>query len=555
MDNTQKFFGFTFASEEKPIFQTPVTPDKLESTVDITGYGNFFSSDVTQVDVNNGAETENELIRRYREMSYVPEVDKAIEEITAEAIVTDRHNKIVTVNLDNVQLSDSIKKKINAEFQTIYKLLSFHNRGYDIFRRWYIDGRIHYHPIIDPNNPRQGIQELRYVDPRKVKKVREIIRKPEASMNNMSLIQSVREYYLYSEKGVSVAAGPTNAVKLTKESIVTATSGLIDPTTQITVSYLHKALRAASNLRMMEDAMLIYRLARAPERRIFYVDTGTLPKGKAEQYVQEIANKYRSKAVYDPKSGEIKNDTRYLAMTEDFWIPRQEGTKGTVIDTLQGGQQVGETGESDYFKQKLYESLNVPMSRFQQEQAVFSQGTEITRDELRFARFIDRLRVRFTQLFEELLCRQVILKGIMNLEEWNEIRSDIIFSFAEDNHFSESLDTQVMQGRVELAQAIDAFAGKYFSKEYIMRNVLRMSVEQMQDMLKQIERENLEDLKRQMQTGVNPDAQDTDGNGLPNGQQFMNSDETKLPESDIDKEAIAQTAALTEALTEFLKQN
>ena len=518
--NQNRLFGFTFAQQEQPIIPTPVAPDKLESSVDITGYGNFFSPDITSVNVDQGSETENELIRRYREMSYIPEVDKAIEEITAEAIVTDRFQKIVQLNLDNVEMTDKIKKRMMEEFAEIYRLLSFNNRGYDIFRRWYIDGRLFYHIVIDPKKPKEGIKELRYVDPRKIKKVREVIRRQDQQFG-ATFIQDVKEYYLYSEKGIQSVSAASDAIKITKEAVAHSTSGLIDPTTQITVSYLHKALRAASNLRMMEDAMLIYRLARAPERRIFYVDTGNLPKGKSEQYVQEIANKYRAKSVYDPKTGEIKNDTRYLAMTEDFWIPRREGSKGTEIDTLQGGQQVGETGEPEYFKQKLYESLNVPMSRFQQEQAMFSQGTEITRDELRFARFVDRLRVRFSNLFEELLSRQLVLKGVMTLADWESIKSDVIFAFAEDNQFAESLDTQMMQGRVELAQSIDAFQGKYFSKEYIMRNILRMTQEQMQEMQQQMDKEQREDQALQAQMGVNPDTTDTDGNGLPNGQQFM----------------------------------
>lgn len=545
-------FGFSF-EDNKPLIKAPVTPDQMESSVDITGYGNFFSPDVSQVNVNQGAETENELVRRYREISYIPEVDKAIEEITAEAIVTDRKKKILRLNLDSTDLPESVKTKVNAEFEQIYKLLSFHNKGYDIFRRWYVDGRLFYNIIIDPKNPKLGIQELRYIDPRKIKKVREIVRSQDASYGNATFVSKIKEYYIYSDKGITSAEASQGAIRLTKESIAASSSGLIDPTSNITVSYLHKALRTASNLRMMEDAMLIYRLARAPERRIFYVDTGILPKGKAEQYVQEIANKYRAKSVYDPKTGEIKNDTRYLAMTEDFWIPRQEGSKGTNIETLPGGQNVGETGEPEYFKQKLYESLNVPVSRFQQESAMFSQGTEITRDELRFAKFIDRLRVRFSTLFEDLLSRQLILKNIMSLEDWEDIKSDIIFDYAEDNQFSESLDTQVLQGRITLAQAVDAFQGKYYSKRWIQKNILRLTDDDIKEMQVTMDKENQEELEKQM-AGMPSDQDDTDGNGEPNGAQFMQGSDAKIKE-ETDSTLTESAVELNKVLADFLKKD
>jgi len=404
-----KLFGFTFGGDtERGAIVSPIAPDKTSTTIDIESMPGMSNQYINGIDLDATSQTEIDLINQYRGLMYVPEVEQAVEEIANEAIIYPEDGKIVDLTLEDSNLPPVVKKEIEESFEKIYSILNFANRGHEIFKRFYVDGRLCYHALLDETAPQEGIASIRYIDPRKLKKIREILRNTD--QNGNVVITGIREYYIYNEITPGVDSGMNSArsaaatklniqTTFTRESIVYVTSGKQDPNNNITVSYLHAAIRPANNLRMMEDAMLIYRLARAPERRIFYVDTGNLPKGKAEQYVDEMAKKHRSKIIYDISTGEIKQDKKYMAMSEDFWIPRRNGSSGTQIDTLPGGEQIGETGEPDYFKDKLYTALKVPASRFSKEPSLFGAGTEVTRDEIRFMKFIDQLRLRFNNLF------------------------------------------------------------------------------------------------------------------------------------------------------------
>jgi hypothetical protein len=486
----RKIFGFSFGGDVNPNIPTPVTPSNLDSSIDITAtsHAGLAHAAYTGIDVNQVANTENELIEQYRQLAYVPEVDRAIVEITSEAIIVDKQKKIVTIDLDEIELPQKIKEVIVSEHDEVLRLLSFSKNGYELFKRWYVDGRLNFNVLIDSENPNAGIAEMRYIDPRKIKRVRELIKQLDPA-TQVEMIQGVKEYYLFSDQGVSDIRNASGSIIMTKESIVHVNSGLHDPSTNVVMSYLHNAIRPSNNLRMMEDAMLIYRLARAPERRVFKVFTGNLPKAKAEQYVQEIANKYRNKVTYDVNTGEIKADKRYLAMTEDFWLPVGDGGQGIGIDTLPGGEAVGETGESDYFKKKLYESLRVPNQRMTEENSMFSSGTEITRDEVRFSRFINLLRKRFSGLFLETLKRNLILKGILDEATFDNIADSIRYEFQEDNYFSESVEYGVINQRIAILQQIDPFVGKYVSREYVFQNILHLTEEERDKMIVEIEQD------------------------------------------------------------------
>lgn len=493
-----KIFGFTFGST-KPNYDSPIAPDKMNTTIDITStIGGYISPTSTVMDLDNIARTENELIHKYREIVFVPEVDRAVDEIASEAIINDKKKPSITLNLDNVSgISQSIKNKMIDEFTNIYNLLSFNTKGHDIFRRWYIDGRINYQTLIDNDNPKNGIQELRYIDPRKIKRVRELIKKND-ERTNTEIIVGVKEYFLYSDSGLDKNVTAQRTIILSAESVAHCNSGLYDPTSNIVIGHLHKAIRPANNLRMMEDSMIIYRLTRAPEKRVFYIDTNGLSKIKGDQYVQEIADKHRNKVIYDVKTGEIRNDRRYMAMSEDYWIPRSDGSS-SAIETLEGGQAVGETGEADYFKKELYEALSVPFARMTEEQTMFTSGTDITRDELRFARYVNRLRIRFAGLFDELLQRQCVLKGILTVEEYEQVRSSIYYDFLEDNYFSEAAEFSILQQKLTMVQMIDPFVGKYYSKEYVFKSIMGLTDEQMDKELELIKSEQADDFEQQTQ--------------------------------------------------------
>ena len=443
------------------------------------------------VDLEGIVKNENDLIRRYRESAQYADCDAAIEDIVNEAIVSDSDTKPITVVLDDVDVSEGIKKKIRDEFDLILKLYKFEEKGHDLFRQWYVDGRIHFQIIIDENNLKQGIVELRYIDPRKIRKIKNI--KKEKSATGVDIVKTVDEYFLYNDKGISEQT--TQGVKLSLDSVIMTTSGLVDTNTNMVLSYLHKAIKPVNQLKMMEDALVIYRISRAPERRIFYIDVGNLPKLKAEQYVNDLMVKFRNKVVYDAATGEVRDNRQHLSLMEDFWMPRREGGKGTEITTLQGGQNLSQIEDVQYFQQKLYQSLNVPISRLQPQQN-FSLGrtNEITREEIKFNKFITRLRKKFASLFKDALRVQLIAKNIVRADEWDELSYNIRFDFQMDNHFTELKNSELINSRVALLQQVDPYIGKYYSINWVRENVLM----QTEDEIKQMDKEMLVDRENQL---------------------------------------------------------
>ena len=481
-------FGFTISRKEEPTNQnqepnkkTFALPQNDDGAVTIQS-GSYYG---TYVDLDGVVRNEIELITRYREMSMQPELETAIDEIVNESIVMEDSGKSVEINMDELQQPENIKKKIRDEFDYILKLLNFGNMGHDIFRRWYIDGRMFWHVVIDDASPALGIQEIRYIDPRRIRKIREI-QKTKDTKTGMEIIKSEKEYYLYNERGV-VGAHSNLGTKIAVDAIVNVNSGLMDSKRAMVLSYLHKAIKPLNQLRMIEDATVIYRLSRAPERRIFYIDVGNMPTVKAEQYLRDIMVKYRNKLVYDSSTGEIKDDRKHLSMLEDFWLPRREGGKGTEITTLPGGQNLGELEDVKYFEKKLYKSLGVPVSRLEAQQG-FSLGrtTEITRDELKFTKFIQRLRSKFSGLFDDLLRVQLALKRVCTEEEWKNFREDIWYDYKKDNNFTELKEAELITSRVSLLQLVDPFVGKYFSQEWIRKNILQQTDEDIEEIKEQI---------------------------------------------------------------------
>ena len=443
------------------------------------------------VDLDTSAKNENDLIRRYREAASYSDCDAAVEDIVNEAIVADSNTPPVSVDLEDVKLSDSIKTKISNEFEEILKLYKFDHKGHDMFRQWYVDGRMFYHVVIDEKNPRNGIVELRNIDPRKIRKIKDV--KKEKNPQGVEIVKVVNEYYIYNDKGIN--ENTSQGVKLSIDSVIMSMSGLVDSSTGTIISYLHKAIKPTNQLKMMEDALVIYRISRAPERRIFYIDVGTLPKQRAEQYVNDIMNKFRNKVVYDATTGEVRDNRQHLSMMEDFWMPRREGGKGTEITTLPGGQTLGQIEDIQYFQTKLYQALNVPISRLQPQQN-FSLGraSEITREEIKFNKFIERIRKRFSTIFKDALKIQLVSKGIMRIEEWEDIENNIRFDYQRDNHFTELKNAEIMNNRVALLQNIDPYVGKYYSNNWIRKNVLMMSEED----IKEIDQEMINDREEQI---------------------------------------------------------
>ena len=441
----------------------------------------------TYVDLEGTAKTEGELVTRYREMSLQPECDSAIDDVVNEAIVSDEKEDPVEINLDDLEYSESLKNKIREEFEEILQLLDFNNNCYDLFRKWYIDGRLYHHIMIDDKNPRAGIQELRYIDPRRIRKVRESKRTKDVKQNAM-IHKGYNEYYLYNAKGLTTSQ---QGLKISPDSICYVHSGLTDHRNKMVLSYLHKAIKPLNQLRMLEDATVIYRLARAPERRIFYIDVGNLPKMKAEQYLRDMMVKHKNKLVYDAQTGEVRDDRKFMTMLEDFWLPRREGGRGTEITTLPGGQNLGEMEDVDYFRRKLFKALNVPITRMEAEnQFNLGRASEITRDELKFSKFVKRLRLRFSHLFLNILEIQLVLKGITTRKEFKEeMKNRIFFDFADDNHFAELKYSEMMRERITLLRDVDEYVGKYYSTEYVRKYVLRQSEEDIQEIDKQISAE------------------------------------------------------------------
>jgi hypothetical protein len=479
-----QLFGFEISRKKNELpIQSVVPPSNQDGSTVVNTSVNAGGYYGMVVDLDASLKNENDLIRRYREISQYSDCDSAIEDIINEALVSDESKKPIQIILDDLKVSSGIKSKISDEFDNILRLLKFNDRGHEIFRQWYIDGRLYYQVLLDELNIKAGIQELRFIDPRKIRKIKNV--KKEKTPQGVEVIKTVEEFYLYNDRGMSEQS--TQGVKLPLDSVVHCPSGVTDMNSGMTLSYLHKAIKPTNQLKMIEDSLVIYRISRAPERRIFYVDVGNLPKLKAEQYVNDIMNKFRNKIVYDATTGETRDDRRHLSMMEDFWMPRREGGKGTEISTLPGGQNLGAIEDIEYFQNKLYHALNVPVSRMQQSQG-FSIGrsNEITRDEVKFNKFIVRLRKKFAVLFLESLKVQLVAKNIINIEDWNDIRYGIRFDFLEDNHYSELKDAELLTQRVTLLQQIEPFIGRFYSDEWIKRNLLRMTDDEIKVMDAQI---------------------------------------------------------------------
>jgi hypothetical protein len=493
-----KLFGFTLGKKDIVQVQSPEqasfalpTESMDDGAVTITQNAHYG----TYVDLEGSVRNEIELVTRYREMANHPELEMAIDDIVNEAITHDVSGKTIDIVLDNLKQPETIKKKITEEFDNILKMLNFGNLSDDLFKRWYIDGRIYYHVVVDESKPKEGIQELRYIDPRKIRKVREI-KKDRDPKTGAQIIASIAEYYVYNDKGTvtqSYTSSVNAGLRIAPESIINVNSGLMDAKNTFVISYLHKAIKPLNQLRMIEDAVVIYRLSRAPERRIFYIDVGNLPKGKAEQYLKDIMAKYRNKMVYDASTGELRDDRKHMSMLEDFWLPRREGGKGTEITTLPAGQNLGELEDVKYFRQKLLNALNVPISRLEPQQGGMigvGRTTEVTRDEVKFTKFIVRLRNKFSQIFDHALKIQLVLKGICTLEEWDDFKEDIYYNYMKDNNFTEMRDAEILRERLSVLQTVDPYIGRYYSMEWVQKNVLQMDKETIAEMKKQIAKED-----------------------------------------------------------------
>ena len=511
-----KLFGFTLGQKdivqkEKPEQASFALPTQAldDGAVTITQNAHYG----TYVDLEGSVRNELELITRYREMSNHPECDQAITEIVDEAICHDDDGKVVDINLDNLKQPETIKKKITEEFANILNMLNFSNLADDIFRRWYIDGRVYYHVIVNESNPKEGIQELRYIDPRKIRKVREV-QKGRDPKTGADIIKSIAEYYIYNDRGTttqSFTAAANQGLRISPESVINVNSGMMDAKNTFVISYLHKAIKPLNQLRMIEDAVVIYRISRAPERRVFYIDVGNLPKGKAEQYLRDIMVKYRNKMVYDASTGELRDDRKHMSMLEDFWLPRREGGKGTEITTLPAGQNLGQMDDVQYFQKKLLQSMNVPYSRLEPQgggMVGLGRSTEVTRDELKFQKFVTKIRNKFSQIFDHALKTQLVLKGVCTSEEWEEFREKIYYDYKRDNNFAELRDAELLQNRLQTLGLIDPYVGRYYSQEWVRKNVLQQTEEDIKEIDKQIESE------------PEPQALGPDGKPLPpDGQQ------------------------------------
>ena len=480
-----ELFGFqiTRKKQEQDPKQNFTTPQADDGTTTVAA-GGYFGS---YLDMEGTAKNEADLVRRYREISLHPECDQAIEDICNEAIVSSEEKDSVRVILEDLPYGPDVKKKIDEEFLNVLKLMNFSTKGFEIFKRWYVDGRIFYQKLIDRENPKNGITELRYIDPRKIKKVRELKRSRSAA--DLSIQNDYEEYFMFNEKGVAGATSGSG-VRIAADTIAFCSSGLVDQNKNMILSYLHKAIKPVNQLRMIEDAVVIYRIARAPERRIFKIDVGNLPKQKAEQYLRDVMARYRNKLVYDANTGEIRDDRSYMNMLEDYWLPTREGGRGTDITTLPGGQNLGEMADIEYFQKKLYRSLNVPVSRLEASSG-FSLGrsTEITRDELKFTKFVQRLRKKFTELFNDFLKTQLILKGIIADEDWSVIQANIKYDFLQDGHFAELKESEMLKDRVLLADSLEKYVGKYFSQEYVRKYIFKQSEKEIKEQDKLIKSE------------------------------------------------------------------
>jgi hypothetical protein len=536
-----KLFGFSIEDKDKKSKSiiSPV-PQNNEDGVDNYISSGFYGS---YVDIEGQYRTEFDLIKRYREMSLHPECDGAIEDVVNEAIVSDLYDSPIEIELSNLNATDKLKKAIREEFKYIKELMDFDKKSHEIFRNWYVDGRLFYHKVIDLKKPQEGIKELRYIDPLKMKYVRQekkldknVIGPNIASRNteNNILAPEIEEYFVYTPKpqyptNNYSSNGASKGVKIAKDAITYCTSGLVDRNKGTILSYLHKAIKSLNQLRMIEDSLVIYRLSRAPERRIFYIDVGNLPKIKAEQYLRDVMMRYRNKQVYDANTGEIRDDRKFMSMMEDFWLPRREGGRGTEITTLPGGQNLGELADIEYFQKKLYRSLGVPESRIAADGGFnLGRSSEILRDELKFAKFVGRLRKRFAQMFNDMLKTQLILKNIVSIEDWDKISDHIQYDFLYDNQFAELKETEMLNERLGVLATIEPYIGKYYSNQWVRSKVLRQTDAEMIEMDEQIEQE--------IKDGIIPDPNSIDpitGEPLPQeGEQGMMGDVPMEPEID-----------------------
>ena len=537
-----QLFGYSIDRKkkgQKAIGPSFVTKDSDDAAQPIVA-GGYFGQYVDLGDAANKA-SDVDLIGRYREMSLHPEVDQAIGDIVAEAIAGDLDDKPVELELSNLQVSEPIKRRIREEFDNVLSLLDFDRKAYDIFRRWYIDGRLFYHKMINPDNPQEGMTELRYIDPRKIKKVIEYDKPKDrispADPEVNTLVPKSVEYFIYSPKGLR--GYENRGIKIAPDAICFVHSGQLDMQRNYVLSHLHKAIKATNQLRMIEDSLVIYRMSRAPERRIFYIDVGNLPKQKAEQYLKEVMSRYRNKLVYNADTGEIRDDKKFMSMLEDFWLPRREGGRGTEISTLPGGQNLGELTDIEYFQKKLYRALNVPESRIG-DTGGFNLGrsSEILRDELMFSKFVGRLRKRFSGLFLDLLKTQLVLKNIVTPEDWSKMSEHIQFDYVYDNHFAELKDHELMTERLNIMVAIEPYIGTYYSRDYVKRKVLRQTDEEIEEMTQEMEEENamgtglpLEQQNMMLQAGIEAEMPQTNGNGNGGGAKTNLGKTPKEPEA------------------------
>ena len=470
-----ELFGFSFRKREEQLKKSapsPVAPTNEDGATSFIA-GGYHG---TYVDLDGNFKTEYDMVVKYRMMAMHPEVDSAIEDILQESIVTDQNDSPVQIDLANLDVSDSVKEMIRTEFDYIKNLIGFDTKAHEMFRRWYIDGRLYYHKVIDLKRPQDGILELRYVDPQKIKKVRQINKIPKTADQFQSLdYGKVDEYFIYNPKGLRNTSA-NSGIKIAKDAITYVTSGILDTNKNIVLSYLHKAIKVLNQLMMIEDSLVIYRISRAPERRIFYIDVGNLPKVKAEQYLREVMSRYRNKLVYDANTGEIRDDRKYMSMLEDFWLPRREGGRGTEITTLPGGQNLGELTDIQYFQTKLYKALNVPAGRLDSESTFnIGRSSEIMRDELKFTKFVGKLRKKFSEMFQDILKTQLILKGVITPEDWDDMKEHIQYDYLYDNHFTELKNIEMLNEKINVITAMEPFMGRYFSTEYVRTNILGQS--------------------------------------------------------------------------------
>jgi hypothetical protein len=522
-----ELFGFQITrkkDEEEIQNRKSFTPPETDDGTTVISEGGYYGQ---YVDIEGTkAKDDTELIKKYREISLYPECDSAVEDIVNEAIVSDHEDQAVEIVVDNLEgYSDKIKKLIRAEFDNVTKLLNFGTNGHDIFRKWYIDGRVYYHMIVDEKNPKNGIVEMRPIDSLRIRKVRQVIEDKDPR-TGAKMIKGYNEFYIYQDQAQSKA---NTGLKINKDAIIYVPSGVVDQNNKKVLSYLYKAIKPVNQLRMMEDSLVIYRLARAPERRIFYIDVGNLPKGKAEGYLRDIMSRYKNKIVYDANTGEIKDDRKHMAMLEDFWLPRREGGKGTEITTLPGGENLGQIEDILYFQKKLYKSLNVPVSRLEENQSfVLGRSTEISRDEVKFTKFIGRLRKKFSELFMQTLRAQLILKGIITKDDWDNMKEDLVIDFLKDNYFAELKEGELLRERMNTLGLVDPYVGKYYSKEWIRRHVLQQTEEDMEEIDEQIAAE--EETVQGLPPGAEGDGQ---GDQLAQADQGADQQPDQSQESDV----------------------